>query len=75
MISLIVNQLKSIESWKKQNYGVSSKGLLHFYRAAFSSVLTFAITVWFGSVSARGGEAGTASKITGCEILSLSEIY
>ena len=31
--------------------GVSSKGLLQFYRAAVESILTYAVTVWFGNVT------------------------
>lgn len=60
--------------------GVSSKGLLQFYRAAAESILTFAIPVWFGSVSAEEERqlnkvVHNASKITGYEIPSLAEIY
>lgn len=60
--------------------GVSSKGLLQFYRAAVESVLMFGITVWFGNVSAEEKRqlnkvVRTASKIIGCEVPSTSEIY
>lgn len=63
-----------------KKYGVSSKGLLHFCRAAVESILTFGITVWFGRVSAEDKRQLNkvvlrASKITGCEVPSLPEIY
>ncbi len=48
--------------------------------AAAESILTFALTVWFGSVSAKEERqlnkvVCTASKIIGCEVPSLTEIY
>lgn len=33
--------------------GISSNGMVHFYRAALESILINAITVWFGDLSVR----------------------
>ena len=54
--------------------------LFHFYRAVIENVLTFSITVWFGSASVHDkklldGIARVASKLRGCELQSLESIF
>lgn len=63
-----------------KKYGVSSKGSLHFCREAVESILTFGITARFGRASAEDKRqlnkvVLAASKVTGCEVPSLPEIY
>ena len=63
-----------------RKFGVSRKILIQFYRAVTESVLTFSITVWFGSASVHDkilldGIVRVASKLRGCELPSLESIY
>ena len=63
-----------------RKFGVNKKILIQFYRAVIESVLTFSITVWYGSASVHDknlldGIVGVASKLTGCELPSLESIY
>ena len=63
-----------------RKFGVSRKIVIHFYRAVIESVLTFSITVWYGSASVHDknlldGIVGVASKLTGCELPSLESLY
>lgn len=55
-------------------------GMVQFYRAAVESILTYAITVWFGNMSAEDRRqldrvVRTASKIIGCNLPPLAVIY
>ena len=46
--------------------------MLTFYRAAIQSVLTFSITVWFGSITVK---EKTAFRIIGRDLHSLESLY
>ena len=59
---------------------VCRKILIQLYRAVIERVLTFSITVWYGSASVHDknlldGIVGVASKLTGCELPSLESLY
>ena len=61
-------------------FRVNKTILTQFYRAVIESVLTFSITVWFGSASIHNknmleGIVKTASKITGSKLPSIDSIY
>ena len=63
-----------------KKFRVNKTILTQFYRAVIESVLTFSITVWFGSASIHNkhmleGIVKTASKITGCKLPSIESIY
>ena len=54
--------------------------MLQFYRAVVESVMTFSISVWYGSATQEDkdkleGVINTASKIIGCQLPSLEEMY
>ena len=54
--------------------------MLQFYRAVIESVLTFSMCVWYGSATQEDkdkleGIVNTASKIIGCQLPSLDDIY
>ena len=53
-----------------RSFGLTSQIMLTFYRAAIESVLTFSLTVWFGSVTVKekvrlNRVVKTASRIMG----------
>ena len=63
-----------------KKFRVNKTILTHFYRAVTESVLTFSMTVWFGSASIHNknmleGIVKTASKITGSKLPSIESIY
>ena len=63
-----------------KKFRVNKSILTHFYRAVTESVLTFSITVWFGSASIHNknmfeGIVKTASKITGSKLPLTESIY
>jgi hypothetical protein len=63
-----------------RKFQVSQKVLLQFYHSIIESVLTFSITTWYGSTSQQDKKdldrvVATASKIVGCELPSLEQIY
>ena len=63
-----------------KKFRVSKTVLTQFYRAAIESVLTFSITVWFGSAGIHNknmheGIVKTASKITGSKLPLIESIY
>ena len=63
-----------------KKFRVNKTILTQFYRAVNESVLTFSITVWFGSASIHNkntfeGIVTTASKITGSKPPSIESIY
>ncbi len=54
--------------------------MLNFYRAVIKSVLTFSLTVWFGSSTVQQRSQicniiRAASKIIGCDLPTIDEIY
>ena len=60
--------------------GVNMKILIQFSPAVTESVLTFWISIWYGSVSVHDqklldGLVRVASKLTGCELPSPESIY
>ena len=61
-------------------FGVACKGMQQFYRATIESVLTFSITVWYGNSTVQQRMqldriVHTASKIVGCSLPPISDIY
>ena len=63
-----------------QKFRINKTILTQFYRAVTESVLTFSITVWFGSASIHNqnmleGIVKTASKITGSKLPLIESIY
>ncbi|XP_024908900.1 uncharacterized protein LOC112486464 [Cynoglossus semilaevis] len=63
---------------RKHNF--STNLLLSFYRSSIESLLTYCITVWFGSCTAADRErlqrvVKTAQRIIGCPLPSLMDIY
>ena len=63
-----------------RKFGVNRKILIQFYRAVTESVLTFWISIWYGSVSVHDpklldGLVRVAWKLTGCELPSLESMY
>ena len=63
-----------------KKFGVKTEILINFYRAIIESVLTFAMPVWYGSISKAESASlnrivKTASKIIGAELPSLDDIY
>ena len=63
-----------------KKFRVNKTILTQFYRAVIESVLTFSITVWFGSASIHNknvleGIVKTASKITSSKLPSIESIY
>ena len=63
-----------------KKFGLHSDILAQFYRAVIESVLTFSITVWFGTTTQQQRDrleriVRTASKIIGRELPSLDSIY
>ena len=62
-----------------KRFRVNETILTEFYRAVIENVLTFSITVWFGSSSIHKnmleGIVKTASKITGSKLPSIESIY
>ena len=63
-----------------KKFRVNKTILTQFYRAVIESVLTFSITVWFGSASIHNkhmleGIVKTASKISGSNVPSIESIY
>ena len=54
--------------------------MLQFYRAVIESVLTFSMSVWYGSATQDDkdkleGIVNTASKTIGCQLTSLEDIH
>ena len=63
-----------------KRFRVNETILTEFYRAVIENVLTFSITVWFGSSSIHNknmleGIVKTTSKITGSKLPSIESIY
>ena len=63
-----------------KKFGMNQKILLQFYRAAVESVLTFAITVWYGSATKEDkgrleSVVKTASEIIGRQLPSVESVY
>ena len=63
-----------------KKFGLSQEILKQFYRAVVESVLTFSITVWYGSASQQQKArldylVRTAGKIVGSDLPSLDSIY
>lgn len=63
-----------------RKFKVSKAGMLHFYRAVIESILTFSITVWWGSCSTEDKSAlnrvvSTASRIIGLDLPRICDIY
>ena len=63
-----------------KKFGLSKVILLQFYRAMVESVLTFSITVWYGTASQLDKKrldrvVRVAGKIVGCVLPSLASIY
>ena len=63
-----------------KKFGMNTNILLQFYRAAVESVLTFSITVWYGSATQEDrdrleGVVKTASTIIGRQLPSVNSIY
>ena len=63
-----------------RRFGVTGEAMVHFYRAAVESVLTFSVTVWEGNTTAMEKKqldrvVHIASKITGRNLPTVSSIY
>ena len=63
-----------------RSFHVSQPLLLKFYRAVIESVLTQSMIVWWGNATADDRKrisriVRTASKIIGCQLPSLDELY
>ena len=63
-----------------KKFRINKTILTQFYRAFTESVLTFSITVWFGSASIHNKNmleriVKTASKITGSKLPSIESVY
>ena len=63
-----------------KKFGVSQSVLTHFYRAIIESVLTFSITVRYGSTTQRDKEnldriVKVATKVIGCDLPSIESLY
>jgi hypothetical protein len=63
-----------------KKFKISPAVMTQFYRSIIESVLTFSITVWYGTASARDKKklkrvVKIASKIIGCKLPSLDSIY
>ncbi|KAL0173817.1 hypothetical protein M9458_029785, partial [Cirrhinus mrigala] len=63
-----------------RKYNLDSSLLLTFYRASIESLLTYCLTVWYGSCTMADRErlqrvAKAAQKIIGCPLPSLLDIY
>ena len=71
---------KTFPSPSAQEVQVRSHLLLHFYTAIVESILTFSITVWFGSLDSLSRKKlqriiNRASKIIGTPLPSLDSLY
>ena len=67
-------------SRRLSGFGVSGDVLLLFYRAVIESVLTLAVTVWFGNIAVDDRSkldkvVKTASRIIGRPLTPLDEVY
>ena len=63
-----------------KKFRISTAVMTQFYRSIIESILTFSITVWYGTASARDKKnlnrvVKTASKIVGCKLPPLDSIY
>ncbi|KAK0143197.1 hypothetical protein N1851_018690 [Merluccius polli] len=63
-----------------RKYNLNSNLLLTFYRSSIESLLTYCITVWYGSCTVADRErlqrvVKAAQKIIGCPLHSLMDIY
>ena len=63
-----------------RSFGLTTQITLNFYKAVIESVLTFSITVWFGSIAVKeklrlNRVVNTASKIIGRSLPSLESLY
>ena len=63
-----------------KKFGISKDVMIQFYRAVIESLLTFSITIWFGSLSQQekaqlNKVVTTASRIIGTGLPSLENIY
>ncbi|CAI5682340.1 unnamed protein product [Oreochromis niloticus] len=66
--------------WVLRKYKLNSNLLLTFYRSSIESLLTYCITVWYGSCTKADrvrlqSVVKTAQKIIGCPLPSLMDIY
>ena len=63
-----------------KKFGMSRGILINFYRTAIESILTYAITVWFGNITTSELHSlekvvRTAERIIGSDLPSLQSIY
>lgn len=63
-----------------KKFGLSTKALVNFYRCIIESVLTFTITVWYGSMTSQDCKqlkrvVKTAAKIINTDLPQLHDIY
>ena len=63
-----------------RSFGLTTQITLNFYKVLIESVLTFSITVWFGSITVKekfrlNRVVNTASKIIGRSLPSLESLY
>ena len=63
-----------------RSFGLTTQVMLNFYRAVIESVLTFSISVWFGSITQKetlrlNRVVKTASRIIGRDLPSLEILY
>ena len=63
-----------------RSFGLSPQIIMTFYRATIESVLTFSLTVWFGSITMKETlrlhrVIKTASRIIGRDLPSLEALY
>ena len=63
-----------------KKFGLSTKGLVNFYRCIIESVLTGCITVWYGSTTVQDCSklqrtVRAAERIIGTVLPSLNSIY
>ncbi len=65
---------------KLKSFNVSQRTLQMVYRSLVESVLTFNLVAWYGNLTVRNknklsGIVNTASKIVGCQLLNLADLY
>ena len=63
-----------------RKFKVKRAVMLQFYKAVIESVLTFSVTVWYGTATKHDrdllqGVINSASKIIGCQLPSLDSLY
>ena len=82
MLKLIIKKSQQRLYFLRQlkKFGVGQSILIQFYRAVIESVLTFSITVWYGTCTATEKDGlnrivSTASKIIGITLPSIESIF